>query len=55
MTRDDLIELRAWAVEKALECGRFGDCVGAARDIVSFVTGEPQEITLVETEAHHGR
>lgn len=50
MTRDELIEIRCWAVEKAVECGRYGDCVGTAREIVSFVTGEPQEITLVEAE-----
>ncbi|MDK8188145.1 MULTISPECIES: hypothetical protein [Sphingomonas] len=49
------VELRCWAIEKAVECGRFGDCVGAAAEIVAFVLGAKVEFVLNDQEHSNER
>lgn len=51
----DQVELRCWAIEKAVECGRFGDCVGAAAEIMAFVLGAKIEFVLNEQESNNER
>lgn len=51
----DQTELRCWAIEKAVECGRFGDCVGAAAEIIAFVLGAKIEFVLNEQEQSNER
>ncbi|GAM01756.1 hypothetical protein [Sphingomonas parapaucimobilis] len=51
----DQVELRCWAIEKAVECGRFGDCVGAAAEIMAFVLGAKIEFVLNEQESSNER
>ena len=51
----DQVELRCWAIEKAVECCRFGDCVGAAAEIMAFVLGAKIEFVLNEQEHSNER